>query len=231
MGAFFFFIFVSIFSLYAAPNTATAERYMTSANEQYSLENYSKAYTYINYVLEQYDEDTVTLNVKMLGELIYFDYLCDIERKGDLTAFREYQDSINDFPYIVSDRIQKKLDSLVPVFIKKANEEEQKKKAQVAQTVQQQQTATQLTQQAAASQNTAEIKSMIQASNDELTKKIENLEQLIIQLKSIIQDDGYYGIKPEDIELLRKLYSLSETNQNAVKSLLDILYEQEQNAK
>ncbi len=230
MGAFFFFIFVSIFSLYAAPNTATAERYMTSANEQYSLENYSKAYTYINYVLEQYDEDTVTLNVKMLGELIYFDYLCDIERKGDLTAFREYQDSINDFPYIVSDRIQKKLDSLVPEF-KKLEDEEQKKKAQVAQTVQQQQATAQRTQQATTTQSTTEIRATIQASNDELTKKIENLEQLIIQLKNIIQEDGYYSIKPEDIELLRKLYSLSETNQNAVKSLLDILYEQEQNAK
>ncbi|MBO4706053.1 MAG: hypothetical protein J5647_09995 [Spirochaetaceae bacterium] len=228
--ALFIFQFISIFSLYAAPNTATAERYMTSANEQYGLENFSKAYTYMNYVLEQYDEKTVTLQVKCLAELIYYDYLDDIGNKKDLAAFKEYQDSVNDFPYIVSDRIQKKLDTLVPVFIK-IEEEEQKKKAQVAQTVQQQQTATQRIQQATTTQSTTEIRATIQASNDELSRKLENLEQLIIQLKSIIQDDGYYGIKPEDIELLRKLYSLSETNQNAVKSLLDILYEQEQNSK
>ena len=49
-------IFAHTIPLFAAPNTATAERYMTSANEQYSLENFAKAYTYINYVLEQYDE-------------------------------------------------------------------------------------------------------------------------------------------------------------------------------
>lgn len=165
--------------LFAAPNTATAERYMTSANEQYGLENFSKAFTYINYVLEQYDEKTVTLQVKLLAELIYYDYLGDIEKKSDLAAFREYQDSVNDFPYIVSDRIQKKLDSLVPVF-KKIDEEEQKKKAQAAQAAQQQQAATQRTQQAATTQSTTEIKSTIQASNDELSKKIENLEQLII---------------------------------------------------
>ena len=91
---------------------------MTSASEQYGLQNYSKAYTYMNYVLEQYDEKTITLQIKLLAELIYYDYLCEIEKKGDLTAFTEYQDSVNDFPYIVSDRIQKMLDSLIPVFIK-----------------------------------------------------------------------------------------------------------------
>ena len=115
----FILIFVHSISLYAANNT-TADRYMTSANEQYGLENFPKAFTYINYVLEQYDEKTVTLQVKLLAELIYYDYLGEIETKGDLTAFREYQDSVNDFPYIVSDRIQKKLDSLVPVFQKKS---------------------------------------------------------------------------------------------------------------
>ena len=165
--------------LFAAPNTATAERYMTSANEQYGLENFSKAYTYINYVLEQYDEKTVTLQVKLLAELIYYDYLDDIGNKKDLEAFKGYQDSVNDFPYIVSDRIQKKLDSLVPEF-KKLEEEEQKKKAQAAQAAQQQQATAQRTQQAATTQSTTEIKSTIQASNEELSKKIESLEQLII---------------------------------------------------
>ena len=152
---------------------------MTSANEQYSLENFSKAYTYINYVLEQYDEKTVTLQVKLLAELIYYDYLAEIEKKGDLAAFKEYQDSVNDFPYIVSDRIQKKLDSLVPIFQKKEADEEAKKKAaaqaQAAQSAQRTTTTTQST-----TQSTTEIKSTIQASNEELSKKIENLEQLII---------------------------------------------------
>lgn len=215
MCALFIFLFISIFSLYAAPNTATAERYLVSANEQYSLENFSKAYTYINYVLEQYDEKTIPLNIKLTAELIYYDYLCEIEKKGDLTAFTEYQDSVNDFPYIVSDRIQKKLDTLVPVFIKIEEEEQKKKTITQTQAVQQKLTI-----------NEGQV-----ILYSELFGQIENLEQLIIQLKNIIQEDGYYSIKPEDIELLRKLYSLSETNQNAVKSLLDILYEQEQNAK
>ena len=210
----FLFIFISLFSLYAAPNTATAERYMTSANEQYGLQNYSKAYTYMSYVLEQYDEKTIDLHTKLLGELIFFDYLCEIEKKEDLTAFKEYQDSVDSFPYIVSDRIQKKLDYLVPIFQKKELEENQKEKI---------------------SQTQAELKPSMNEETailySELFTQIENLEQLIIQLKNIIQEYGYYGIKPADIELLVKLYSLSETNQNAVKSLLDILYEQEQNAK
>ncbi len=167
--------------LFAAPNQATVDRYMTSANEQYGLENFSKAYTYINYVLEQYDEKTVTLQVKLLAELIYYDYLGEIEKKNDLSAFRDYQDSVNDFPYIVSDRIQKKLDSLVPVFKKLADDEEAKKKAAAqAQAAQQQQATAQRTQQAAATQSTAEVKTAIQASNDELSQKIEKIEQLII---------------------------------------------------
>ena len=173
----FIFIFISLFPLTAAP-TAQAERYMTSANEQYGLENFSKAYTYINYVLEQYDEKTVTLQVKLLAELIYYDYLGEIETKGDLAAFKEYQDSVNDFPYIVSDRIQKKLDSLVPIFQKKEAEEEQKKKA-AAQTQAAQQ-STQRAQTQAATQSTTEIKSTIQASNEELSKKIEKIEQIIV---------------------------------------------------
>lgn len=175
-------IFVHTIPLYAAPNTATAERYMTSANEQYSLENFAKAYTYINYVLEQYDEKTVTLNVKLLAELIYYDYLSEIETKGDLSAFREYQDSVNDFPYIVSDRIQKKLDSLVPVFQKKAADEEAKKKAaQQQQAASQQAANTQRTQQAAA-QTSAETIAAIQSANDELAKKLQDSsnQQLII---------------------------------------------------
>ncbi len=173
-------IFAHTIPLFAAPNTATAERYMTSANEQYSLENFAKAYTYINYVLEQYDEKTVTLNVKLLAELIYYDYLCDIEKKGDLTAFREYQDSVNDFSYIVSDRIQKKLDSLVPVFKQKAADEEAKKKAAQTQAAQQTATAQRTTQ--APAQSSAETIAAIQASNDELAKKLQDSsnQQLII---------------------------------------------------
>ena len=173
-------IFAHTIPLFAAPNTATAERYMTSANEQYSLENFAKAYTYINYVLEQYDEKTVTLNVKLLAELIYYDYLCDIEKKGDLTAFREYQDSVNDFSYIVSDRIQKKLDALVPVFKQKAADEEAKKKA--AQTQAAQQTATTQRTTQAPAQSSAETIAAIQASNDELAKKLQDSsnQQLII---------------------------------------------------
>ena len=220
----FLFIFIFIFAitlpLFAAVNT-TADRYMTSANEQYSLENFAKAYTYINYVLEQYDEKTVTLQVKLLAELIYYDYLSEIETKGDLAAFREYQDSVNDFPYIVSDRIQKKLDSLVPVFQKKAAEEEEKKKAaaQAQATQQQQQAAAQRTQ-TATTQSTTEVKSAIQASNEELSKKIDKLEQLIITQET---QNQVQQIRNELSNSTQEIRKATEENESGTRLLIFIL--------
>lgn len=161
-----------------AANDSTADRYMKSANEQYGLGNFAKAYTYINYVLEQYNEKTVTLNVKLLAELIYYDYLGDIETKKDLTAFRSFQDSVNDFPYIVSDRIQKKLDSLVPTFEKLA-EQEAKAKAAAASSSSKTTTSTQSSTQTSQSSSKANADTVaeIHSAMDELYKKLEALSE------------------------------------------------------
>ena len=218
----FVLILIHTFPLFAA-NNATAERYMTSANEQYSLENFSKAYTYINYVLEQYDEKTVTLNVKLLAELIYYDYLGEIEKKNDLAAFREYQDSVNDFPYIVSDRIQKKLDSLVPVFQKIAADEEARKKAaqQQQQATQQQSTSSQRTQTTTV-QSSAETIAAIQASNDTLSKKIQDSsnQQLIItqETQALVQQ-----IREEFSRSTQEIRKETENNQSRTRLLVIIL--------
>ncbi|MCR4939859.1 MAG: hypothetical protein K5930_07105 [Treponemataceae bacterium] len=216
----FFCIFIHSFPLFAV-NAATAERYMTSANEQYGLENFSKAYTYINYVLEQYDEKTVTLNVKLLAELIYYDYLAEIEKKGDISAFREFQDSVNDFPYIVSDRIQKKLDSLVPVFQKKAADEEAKKKAAAqAQAAQQQATAQQKVQTAAAQNNTEAI-AAIQTSNEELAKKLQEIsDQLIITQET---QNQVQQIREELSSSAREIQKNAEDNASGTRLLVFIL--------
>lgn len=216
----YIFIVITIFPLFAA-NQATAERYMTSANEQYSLENFSKAYTYINYVLEQYDEKTVTLQVKLLAELIYYDYLGEIEKNEDLTAFKAYQDSVNDFPYIVSDRIQKKLDSLVPVFQKKAADEESKRKAAQAQAAQTQATTQRTqTQAAATQQSNAETIAEIRSSNEELAKKIEKIEQLIITQETQNQVQQIRNDLSNSTQEIRKA---SEENESGTRLLIFIL--------
>ena len=217
----FVLILIHTFPLFAA-NNATAERYMTSANEQYSLENFSKAYTYINYVLEQYDEKTVTLNVKLLAELIYYDYLGEIEKKSDLAAFREYQDSVNDFPYIVSDRIQKKLDSLVPVFQKVAADEEARKKAAQQQQAAQQQATSAPKTQTTTVQSSAETIAAIQASNDALSKKIQDSsnQQLIItqETQALVQQ-----IREEFTRSTQEIRKETENNQSRTRLLVIIL--------
>ncbi len=217
----FICIFIHSFSLFAA-NTATAERYMTSANEQYGLENFPKAFTYINYVLEQYDEKTVTLNVKLLAELIYYDYLTEIEKKGDLAAFKEYQDCVNDFPYIVSDRIQKKLDSLVPVFKQKAADEEAKKKAAQQQQTAQQQASTQKTTQAAAqTQITTDTIASIQASNEQLQKKLQEMsDQLVITQETLSQ---VQGIRDQLSNSTHEIQKSAKDNASGTRLLVIIL--------
>lgn len=98
------FLSLSI-SLFA--QNSLVERYLSAANKEYSSKNYSKAYNYINYVLGEYNSNSLPQNVEILAESVYYSYLSALKDSSDYAKFKEVKDKLLEFPTLSSDRINR----------------------------------------------------------------------------------------------------------------------------
>lgn len=150
--------------------SALASRYLMAANDQYIVRNNAKAFTYINYVLEQYQNDTLPDNVSLLAEAIYYDYLNEAKNDKNLEAFRDVQNRLIEFPYLATTRMNRLLSSASTMFIALAETEEMNAKNST-------------TEKAAAATAQAII-----SANDELYKKFESLTEVQQNFSKQLQD-------------------------------------------
>ena len=116
----------------AEPGNSLTARYLNGASNEYAARNNEKAFTYINYVLEQYSDEDIPDNVTLLAEAIYFDFLGDIKQAENIDLFREFQGRLSDFPYLASDRLKRQVRSVTDMFVAKAEKEEAEMRARVA---------------------------------------------------------------------------------------------------
>ena len=114
---FFSLIFVVFCLTIGISQSALSVRYLTAANDQYIVRNNSKAFIYINYVLEQFGDDIIPENVIVLAEAIYYDYLAELTSSKDMSSFREFQTRLIEFPYLATERLTAFLTSVTPIFV------------------------------------------------------------------------------------------------------------------
>ena len=83
-----------------------ADRFMSAANDEYSVQNYSKAYEYINRVLDLYRDGDLPENASVLAETIYYSYAEELRKNNRQDELAVMKVWINDFPVVNSSRIK-----------------------------------------------------------------------------------------------------------------------------
>jgi HD-GYP domain-containing protein (c-di-GMP phosphodiesterase class II) len=109
------FVVVSLFcvlSLSLFADSTIGQKYLTAANEQYSIGNLEKAYKYVNSSMKMYAEEPVENNVIFSAQLIYLEYLQQIKENGNMEAFDDVKDSLKEFPLVVNTDITNLIESI-----------------------------------------------------------------------------------------------------------------------
>lgn len=171
--------FLLIFVSTVFGQSSLVNKYLTAANTEYSVRNNEKAYSYINIVLEQYSSEDVPDNVLLLAEAIYYDYLADVKKTGNIEAFQDVQQSLISFDYLASDRLNKQYNSVANFFLEKTKAEEaalaqeNAEKAAVAAA----KASAEVTANATAEATAKATTEAISAANEEIIKRFENISQ------------------------------------------------------
>lgn len=108
---------VLLFSLSA--DSAIAQKYLTAANEQYSIGNLEKAYKYINSSMKMYTEEPVENNVIFSAQLIYLEYLQEIKETENMDAFDDVKEALKEFPLVANSDITNLIESINTLQIEK----------------------------------------------------------------------------------------------------------------
>ncbi|MBO5137172.1 MAG: hypothetical protein J6B81_01550 [Spirochaetaceae bacterium] len=110
MKRFNYFIFVTLFFFLVGSLTISADpvadRFISAANDQYSIGEYAKAYEYINRVLDLSRSGTLSDNAAVLAEMIYYSYIGELRKQGDSDSLQIAKVWLKDFPVIESSRIK-----------------------------------------------------------------------------------------------------------------------------
>lgn len=97
-----------------AQNEAVTEKYLVRANDNYNIKMYKDAYDDVNKALKiNSAKHPLPDNVLLIAEPIYFAYLENIEKNNDYLALEEIQDKLLRYPEVESDRIYKKIKSII----------------------------------------------------------------------------------------------------------------------
>ncbi len=88
-----------------AADDALVSRYLNEANDQYSVGNHAKAFSYINTVLGSFKEEALPDNIEVISETIYYAYLVQIKDAKDKAGFAAVKEKLIEFPFLSSDRI------------------------------------------------------------------------------------------------------------------------------
>ncbi len=81
-------------------------QYRASAERNYVLKDYEKAFDHVNFVLRAYVNKEAPEDVKNLGEKIYFAYLGEINQKEAWAKLPKVRDSLLKYPSAGSNRVQ-----------------------------------------------------------------------------------------------------------------------------
>lgn len=87
-------------------NDPVADKFMSAANDQYSINNYAKAYEYINRVLDLHRGGSLPENASVLAETIYYAYLQELRATGNQNELSVMKVWLDDFPVVASSRIK-----------------------------------------------------------------------------------------------------------------------------
>jgi HD-GYP domain-containing protein (c-di-GMP phosphodiesterase class II) len=234
-GFVFIFLFMSTVLLFA--DNVLIERYLTAANKEYTAKNYSKAFSYINYVLGEYSTDNLPQNVEMLAEYIYFSYLTEIKDTANYDAFRVVKEKLLEFPVLSTERISRLVKTIntleaqdiswgqdknkiaaessaipVPASSLPVPEETQLSATVVEQAAQAEQTATQSSEQAVTQSGTVSSEGQNTLTNT-APAAVSGItaDELRAQIADQLQKLQFQQISATQDEVLRQTQSLSES--------------------
>lgn len=187
-------------------------KYLTAANTEYSVRNNEKAYTYINIVLDQYEEDTVPDNALLLAEAIYFDYLSDVKKTENVEAFQDIQRNLINYEYLASDRLNKQLNSVTNFFLEKSKAEEAalaQKNAEKA-AIAAAKASAEVTASAAAEATAKATTEAISAANEEIIKRFDIYQEELKQNQELQNNkmESLLEIQDSNLESSKKTTSL-----------------------
>ena len=187
-------------------------KYLTAANTEYSVRNNEKAYTYINIVLDQYEEDTVPDNALLLAEAIYFDYLSDVKKTENVEAFQDIQRNLINYEYLASDRLNKQLNSVTNFFLEKSKAEEAalaQKNAEKA-AVAAAKASAEVTASAAAEATAKATTEAISAANEKIIKRFDIYQEELKQNQELQNNrmENLLEIQDSNLESSKKTTSL-----------------------
>ena len=192
--------------------SALVNKYLTAANTEYSVRNNEKAYTYINIVLDQYEEDTVPDNALLLAEAIYFDYLSDVKKTENVEAFQDIQRNLINYEYLASDRLNKQLNSVTNFFLEKSKAEEAalaQKNAEKA-AVAAAKASAEVTASAAAEATAKATTEAISAANEKIIKRFDIYQEELKQNQELQNNrmENLLEIQDSNLESSKKTTSL-----------------------
>lgn len=208
-------ILISLCTIFA--QSSLVNKYLTAANTEYSVRNNEKAYKYINIVLEQYTDETVPDNVLLLAEAIYYDYLDDVKKTENVDAFRDIQQSLISYPYLSSDRLNKRTNNVTTFFLEKTKAEE----AAIAQANAEKvailaaQASAEVTATAAAEATAKATTEVITAASEQMIKQIKNHSE-----EQLRQNQELQNINKE---MVGKLSDLSDNNKETNKKTTSLI--------
>lgn len=187
-------------------------KYLTAANTEYSVRNNEKAYTYINIVLDQYEEDTVPDNALLLAEAIYFDYLSDVKKTENVEAFQDIQRNLINYEYLANARLKNQLDSVTNFFLEKSKAEEAalaQKNAEKA-AVAAAKASAEVTASAAAEATAKATTEAILAANEKIIKRFDIYQEELKQNQELQNNrmENLLEIQDSNLESSKKTTSL-----------------------
>lgn len=102
-------LFLGVFFILAgsliAQEDPLVNRYLTAANEQYTVGNYQRAYSYVNVAIGSFKEQTVPANVEVMAESIYYSYLDSLRETRNWSEFEGIKQKLIEFPWLSSERV------------------------------------------------------------------------------------------------------------------------------
>lgn len=90
----------------ALASDPVADKFMSAANDEYSEQNYAKAYEYINSVLDLYRNSDLPENAVVLAETIYHAYLGELRQNNKQDELAVMKVWLKEFPNVNSSRIK-----------------------------------------------------------------------------------------------------------------------------
>ena len=100
-----FVIFFIFAGFCVSAQSALSQRYLNGAKEKLSQGDYYRAFEYINYVMDNYAQDEIPVDVQKTAEEIYYSYLDSVKSEGNSYAFARIVEKAQKYPVVNSDRV------------------------------------------------------------------------------------------------------------------------------